>query len=42
MRHTAKQYGLYINDGYHGPRDVIVATDAALTYLRDLHKRFDD
>ena len=42
MRHTAKQYGLCINDGYHGPRDVIDATDAALTYLQDLHKRFDD
>ena len=39
MRPTAKQYGLRINDGYHGRRDVI---DAALTYLQHLHKRFDD
>ena len=42
MRPTAKQYGLRINDGYDGRRDVIDATDAALTYLQDLHKRFDD
>ncbi len=41
IRHTAKQYGLRINDGYHGRRDVIDATDAALTYLQHLHKRFD-
>ena len=42
MRHTAKQYGLRINDSYDGRRDVIDATDAALTFLLDLHKRFDD
>ena len=42
MRHTAKQYGLRINDGYHGRRDVIDATNAASTYLQTLHKRFDD
>ena len=45
MRPTAKQYGLRINDGYDGRQDVIDATDAtdaALTYLQDLHKRFDD
>ncbi len=42
MRPTAKQYGLRINDSYDGRRDVIDATDAALTFLQDLHKRFDD
>ena len=42
MRPTAKQYGLRINDSYDGRRDVIDATDAALTFLLDLHKRFDD
>ena len=42
MRPTAKQYSLRINDGYDGRQDVIDATDAALTYLQDLHKRFDD
>ena len=39
IRPTVKQYGLRINDGYDGRQD---ATDAALTYLQDLHKRFDD
>ena len=42
MRPTAKQYGLSINDSYDGRRDVIDATDAALTFLQDLYKRFDD
>jgi membrane-bound lytic murein transglycosylase D len=42
MRPTAKQYGLRINDSYDGRRDVIDATDAALTFLQDLHKRFND
>ena len=42
MRPTAKQYGLRINDSYDGRRDVIDATDAALTFLQDLYKRFDD
>ena len=42
MRPTAKQYGLRINNSYDGRRDVIDATDAALTFLLDLHKRFDD
>ena len=42
MRPTAKQYGLRINDSYDGRRDVIDATDAALAFLQDLHKRFDD
>ena len=42
MRPTAKQYSLRINNGYDGRQDVIDATDAALTYLQDLHKCFDD
>ena len=42
MRPAAKQYGLRINDGYDGRRYVMDAIDAALTYLQDLHKRFDD
>ena len=42
MRPTAKQYGLRINNSYDGRRDVIDATDAALTFLLDLHERFDD
>ncbi|MAR28313.1 MAG: lytic transglycosylase, partial [Gammaproteobacteria bacterium] len=29
-------------DSYDGRRDVIDATDAALTFLQDLYKRFDD
>jgi membrane-bound lytic murein transglycosylase D len=33
---------LRINDSYDGRRDVIDATDAALTFLQDLYKRFDD
>ena len=33
MRPTAKQYGLRINNSYDGRRDVIDATDAALTFL---------
>jgi membrane-bound lytic murein transglycosylase D len=42
VRGTARQYGLDINDWYDGRRDVIASTDAALQYLTDLHKRFDD
>ena len=40
MRGTAKQYGLEINDWYDGRRDIVAATDAALTYLDKLHGRF--
>jgi len=39
---TARQYGLGINDWYDGRRDIIASTDAALTYLTDLNKRFGD
>ncbi len=39
---TARHYGLKINWWYDGRRDVFAATDAALTYLEDLHDEFDD
>lgn len=42
MSPTAKQYGLQINPGYDGRRDIVAATDAALTYLERLNKRFDN
>ncbi len=42
VRGTARQYGLEINDWYDGRRDIVASTDAALSYLADLHKRFDD
>ena len=42
MRPTAKQYGLQMNSYYDGRRDVIASTQAALDFLEDLHRRFDD
>ena len=42
MRPTAKQYGLNINSHYDGRRDVIASTQAALDFLQDLHRRFDN
>lgn len=42
MRPTAKQYGLQMNRYYDGRRDVIASTQAALDFLEDLHRRFDD
>ncbi|NCF77175.1 MAG: transglycosylase SLT domain-containing protein, partial [Proteobacteria bacterium] len=42
MRPTAKQYGLQMNRHYDGRRDVIASTQAALDFLEDLHRRFDD
>ena len=42
MSPTAKQYGLQINKGYDGRRDIVASTDAALTYLEHLNKRFDN
>jgi len=39
---TARQYGLEINEWYDGRRDIIASTDAALSFLEDLHQRFDD
>ena len=38
---TGTQYGLKQNWWYDGRRDAIAATDAALTYLSDLHDRLD-
>ncbi len=38
---TGKMLGLKQNWWYDGRRDVIASTDAALTYLERLHKRFD-
>ena len=42
IRGTARHYGLHINAWYDGRRDVVASTEAALTYLSDLHQRFDD
>jgi len=42
MSPTALQYGLQIGPGYDGRRDIIASTDAALTYLDRLNKRFDN
>ncbi|WP_411015575.1 transglycosylase SLT domain-containing protein, partial [Salmonella sp. ZJLS19Sal_0414] len=38
---TGKMYGLEQNFWYDGRRDVDASTDAALTYLTNLSKRFD-
>lgn len=38
---TAKELGLKNSWWYDGRRDAIASTDAALTYLQSLHKRFD-
>lgn len=39
---TGKQYGLERNWWYDGRRDPVASTGAALDYLDDLHRRFDD
>ena len=39
---TAKHFGLKSSWWYDGRRDIVASTDAALTYLQQLHKRFDD
>lgn len=39
---TARHYGLDINWWYDGRRDVYASTHAALDYLTDLNKRFDN
>jgi len=39
---TGKGFGLEQNWWYDGRRDVVKSTDAALKYLSQLHKRFDD
>ncbi len=38
---TARLYGLKQNWWYDGRRDVFAATDAALRFLQNLHRRFD-
>ena len=38
---TGKRFGLEQNWWYDGRRDVVKSTDAALKYLKLLHKRFD-
>ena len=38
---TGKALGLKQNWWYDGRRDIVASTDAALTYLQSLHKRFD-
>lgn len=42
MRPTAEQYGLRINDHYDGRRDIVSSTTAALDFLQDLYRRFED
>ena len=42
MRPTAQQYGLVMTAQYDGRRDVVASTGAALDFLEDLHRRFDD
>lgn len=39
---TGLRYGLKQNWWYDGRRDVYASTEAALSYLSDLHKMFDD
>lgn len=39
---TGKYFGLKKTWWYDGRRDIVASTDAALTYLQQLHKRFDD
>ncbi|QLG88633.1 LysM peptidoglycan-binding domain-containing protein [Chitinibacter bivalviorum] len=39
---TGKRYGLERTMWYDGRRDVVAATDAALSYLQDIHGMFDD
>ncbi|MCQ8879395.1 transglycosylase SLT domain-containing protein [Pseudoalteromonas shioyasakiensis] len=38
---TAYHFGINSDQWYDGRRDVLAATDAALAYLKYLHKRFD-
>ncbi|MGH8120248.1 MAG: LysM peptidoglycan-binding domain-containing protein, partial [Gammaproteobacteria bacterium] len=38
---TGKRYGLKQNWWYDGRRDIVSATDAALTYLQELHDQFN-
>ncbi|GLR62865.1 lytic transglycosylase [Marinospirillum insulare] len=39
---TARHFGLENNWWYDGRRDLVASTDAALTYLTQLNRRFDD
>ncbi len=39
---TGRHFNLKQNWWYDGRRDIVASTDAALTYLQQLHKRFDD
>lgn len=39
---TARHFGLRSSWWYDGRRDIVASTDAALTYLQQLHKRFGD
>jgi membrane-bound lytic murein transglycosylase D len=42
MPETAAYVGLDLDWWYDGRRDIIASTDAALHYLKQLHKRFDN
>lgn len=42
MPRTGRSLGLKQNWWYDGRRDVVLSTNAALTYLQKLHKHFDD
>jgi len=39
---TARHYGVHIDWWYDGRRDVVDSTEAALSYLTNLHGKFDD
>lgn len=39
---TGKQYGLKQNWWYDGRRDIVAATDAAIKYLKSLHRRLNN
>jgi membrane-bound lytic murein transglycosylase D len=41
ISNTGRHYGLQQNWWYDGRRDIYASTHAALTYLQDLHKRFE-
>ena len=40
MRHTGRQHGLVINKRIDERRNIFPSTQAAISYLKDLHKRF--
>ncbi|WP_461535071.1 lytic transglycosylase domain-containing protein [Spongorhabdus nitratireducens] len=39
---TAKSYGLVINKHFDGRKDFLLSTEAAISYLQDMHRRLDN